>query len=502
MDFDEIPYDWRQPATLLEVKPNYRRTSVAEWPEKPLIVGQKLASGSLAVGAIYEVTRWEEGMVLFGRGSVGAKMVEAYRKANKTQPLFVMALSDADGAVKATGTFTFVGAVSSSVVLRFKVGGIKVRFTALTTDDVSGMATKLAAAINDDPDVEVVATAAAGVVTCTARHGGEVGNEIDLRVDTDAQPVPSGLTVTVAAMAGGSGNPDLQDVLDVITNTWFTSVATPWADVTNVTLLAEWLKTRYTATAKLDCHGFVFTRGTYGQLSTFGNLTNCPQLTCAGMKGMPETAYFFASSTMGVWNFHRTNDPARQLKSLVVPNVTAPAPADRFTEEEKNLLLYRGISTFDETSDNGVTIARLITTYKKSNLNFDDKAYLDIMVPATLSRIRYDWDRYLNLVYPRAKLVEDEDLAAFATTATGTTTDDDDDTASSSAVATPGRVLASWGARCKLYGSRVWIKDVAKTVKASAFQISATDKDRLESRQHLNIVGNLIVSAGSLEFWS
>ncbi len=499
MDFDEIPYDWRQPATLLEVKPNYRDTGLFEWPEKALIVGQKLASGSLAAGAIYEVTRWQQGIELFGQGSVGAKMVEAYRKANKTTPLFVMALPDADGAVKATGTITFVGAVSASVVLRFKVGGRQVRFTALTTDNVSGMATKLAAAINDDPDMEVVAAAAAGVVTCTARHGGEVGNEIDLRVDTDAQPVPSGLTVTVAAMAGGSGNPDLQDVLDVITNTWFTSVCTPWADVTNVGLLSDWLKERYTATAKLDCHGFVFKRGTYGELSAYGDLTNCAQFTPSGLKGMPESAYFFAASLMGVWNFQRTNDPARQLRSLVVPNVTAPAPADQFTEEEKNLLLYRGISTFDCLSDGSVTIARLITSYKESNLGIADDAWLDIMVPATMSRIRYDWAGYVSLQYPRAKLVDDDTMAAFVTTATGNA-DDDDATAGTSAVVSPGRMHASWAARCQLYGQRVWIMDVAKTVKQSVFQIAADDKNRMESRQQVKIVGNLMVLAGSLEF--
>jgi phage tail sheath gpL-like len=100
MDFDEIPYQWRQPATLLEIKPNYANKGLFDWPEQALIIGQKLASGSIEIGKIVEVTRWQDGIGLFGRGSVGAKMVEAYRKANKTSPLFVMALGDAAGAVK------------------------------------------------------------------------------------------------------------------------------------------------------------------------------------------------------------------------------------------------------------------------------------------------------------------------------------------------------------------------------------------------------------------
>lgn len=494
MDFDEIPYQWRQPATLLEIKPNYANKGLFDWPEQALIIGQKLASGSIEIGKIVEVTRWQDGIGLFGRGSVGAKMVEAYRKANKTSPLFVMALGDAAGAVKATGAFTFAGAMSTSVVLRFRIAGRQLRMTALASDTLATLATKLAAAINADADAEVTATAADAVVTCTARHGGEVGNEIDLRVDTTAQVLPAGLTITVADMAGGTGNPDLQAALDVIANTWFTTIGVPWADSTNVGVFALWLKDRYTATARRDAHGFVFTHGTYGQLSAFGQLTNCPQLTVGGMKGMMEPAYVLAASTMGVWSFHRTNDPARQLRSLVVPNVTAPDAVDQFTDEEKNLLLYRGISTFECLADDTVTIARLITTYKQSNLGVDDDAWLDIMVPATMSRIRYDFAAYVAVMYPRAKLVDDDSMAAFATT--GTASGD----SASSAVVSPGRMHASWAARCKLYGEKVWIMDTATTVKQSVFAISSNDKNRLESRQQVKIVGNLMVLAGSLEF--
>lgn len=493
MDFDEIPYDWLEPGTFLEVKPNYRNAGVFAWPEKALIAGQKLATGTLAPGAIVEITRAEEGTALFGRGSIGAKMVKAFRDANRTTPLFVTALADTGGAVKATGSFTFAGGLAAAAVLRFKIGGRQVRITALAADNVSAMATKLAAAINADLDMEVAATAAAGVVTCTARHGGEVGNEIDLRVDTAVQPVPFGLTVTVAPMSAGAGNPDIQPVLDLLTNTWMTKIVMPWADATNVPKFATWLTARYTAMSKLDAHGFVFKRGTFGELSTFGNLTNCPFLTCGGLKASPTPAYAIAAAAMGIAAFHLTNDPARQLRSLVLPTVEAPAPADQFLDEEKNLLLNRGISTFDHLADGTTTISRMITTYKTSNLGVADRAWLDIMVPVTLSRIRYDWALYVSLMYPRAKLVDDAAVAAFVSRS-------DDDTDPGTAVVTPGRMHASWAARCKLYGEKVWIEDVSRTVKESVFQRSTDDRNRLESRQQIRVVGNLMVLAGTLEF--
>ncbi len=215
-------------------------------------------------------------------------------------------------------------------------------------------------------------------------------------------------------MAGGAGNPVLQTVLDLLTNTWFTNVVTPWNDATNLAAFAEWLRVRYTATSKLDAHGFVAKRGTYGQLGTWGMLTNSPFLTCMGLNRAPSNMWNLAASVSALCAFHLTNDPARQLRSLVVPRFEAPAAPDQFTEEEQNLLLAKGISTFDGMADGSLTISRLITTYKTSALGIADRAWLDIMVPATMSRIRYDWSGYVSLMYPRSKLVDDDSTAAFA----------------------------------------------------------------------------------------
>lgn len=497
ISFDEIPYDWLEPGTFIEVKPNYRNTGILPYPTKNLIIGQKLAAGTLTPGQIVEIVRPEQAIALFGQGSIGAKQVIAFRKRNNTQPLFVMAMADAGGSVKATGSFTFVGAVSQAVVLRFRIGGKQVRMTAAATDTVAQMATKLAAAINADTTLDVTAAAAAGVVTCTARHGGEVGNDIDLRVDTAAQPLPSGLTVTIADMSGGTGNPVLQTSLDLLANSWFTHISHPWSDATNMGAFATWLASRYTAMTKMDAHGFVAKRGTYGQLSTFGALTNCPQLQAFGLNRSPRNSWELSAAVHAVAAFQLTNDPARQLRSLVVDDVS-PDFADQFTDTEKDLLLRTGISTFDHLSDGTTVISRLITTYKTSNLGISDRAWLDIMVPATASRIRYDWAAYVSLQYPRAKLVDDDDIAAIASR------DGDDDLGDPSdignAVVSPGIMHGTWAARCALYGEKVWIEDVARTVKESIFERNNDDSNRMDARQQIKIVGNLMVLAGSLEF--
>lgn len=492
--FDEIPFDWLEPGAFLEVKPNYRNLGILPWPELNVIVSQKLAAGTLAPLTLVEYTRAGQEIAWFGQGSVGAQHVAAFKAANKTSPIFVMAMADAGGAVAATGTITFAGALAATTVLYFRIGAKQVRFTANAGATMTQLATALKDAINADTSLLVTAASALGVVTCTARNGGEVGNEIDIRVDTKAQVLPSGLTAAIVAMAGGAGNPVLQEALDAIGDLWVTKLGHPWADATNMAAGAAWSGGRYMALAKKDVHVFTAKRGSFAQLGTFGELTNSPFMTLAGLDKSPTPAWVISGALQGVCSFHLTNDPARQLRSLVLPGVIAPDLPDQFTDTERELLLRKGMSTFNCLADGTVTISRVITSYKQSNLGVADRAWMDIMVPATMSRIRYDWAGYMTLLYPRAKLTDDDAAAALV----GRPDDESEDPGN--AVATPGRVKASWAARCKLYGDRAWIEDIERTVKESVFQRNGADKNRLDSRQQVRIVGNLMVLAGSLEF--
>ncbi|MDL2401252.1 phage tail protein [Rhizobium mayense] len=492
MDFNEIPTDWLQPDTFAEISANYDQAGLLEYPQRVLMFAPRLAAGALKDTLIAQVTRANQAIAYLGDGSIGNEMVVYFKKGNSTTAFYIIAVDADVDAVAATGSFTFVGAVPSSTVLRFLVAGRDIRITALPTDTVANLATKLAAAINADSSNTVTATAALGVVTCTSRYGGEVGNDIDLRVNTDAQIVPTGLTITVADMHGGQGNPSIQPLLDAIANTWFTSVISPFSDATNMGLLEAWVAARYVATAKLDVQAYVAKRGTFGQLGTFGALTNTPFVSAMGLNRPKSNAFNIAAAVGALAAFHLTNDPARQLRSLVLPGIVAPDEIDQFEDTEKNLLLQTGISTFEHLPDGTTTISRLITTYKTTSLGVADRAWLDVMVPATMSRIRYDWASYTTLLYPRAKLVKDDSTAANSNSY--------DSDGNQDAVVTPKKMKATWTARCKLYEKRAWIQDVANTVKQSTFAISDSDKNRLEGRPLVNIVGNLMVFAQSLQF--
>ena len=491
--FDEIPVDRLEPGTFLEVKPNYSETGLLPMPIRNLIIGPKLPEGRLEPGKVVEITRGEEAQVYFGRGSIGAAMAATFRKANKSQPLYIMALDDAADGVAATGSIAFTGTVTNSTTLRFLIAGKEVRLQAPAGGSGDLLATRLATAINENLDLPVMATTSGATVKITCRHKGEIGNDIDLRAYTKAQPLPSGLSVAITQMSGGSGNPVLQDALDAITNSWFTTIVQPWSDVSNITAFSQFLQEQFLATSKMDAIGFTFKRGTYADLSAFGALTNCAQLVCSGLNGSPTPSWIQAASAAAVAAFHLANDPSRQLKSLVLPDVSAPDEHDQFIDVEKDNLLRRGITTLNCLPDGAVTFSRVISTYKTSNLGIDDRAWLDIMTTATMTRIRYDFSAYLGLLYPRAKLASDESPAISAVSV-------DADGNLSNAIVTPRIMAAVWAGRCRLYANNTWIIDIERTVKQSSFQIAPNDKNRLEAKMVIDIVGNLMVFAGSLEF--
>lgn len=486
--FDEIPLDWRVPGADLEIRPVYTNLGLVEFPARGLIIAQKLSTGSAEAGVLYRLTQPEDGAVLCGPGSIGDAMARNARAANRTSDIFLLALPDASAAVKATGTIAFTNADGSGA-LAIYIAGRRVRIVVTTSMTAIQRAEALATAINADPGMPVIAAQGEPSddheVILTAKHGGEVGNDIDVRVGllVDERP-PAGLGIEITAMSGGAGNPDVQDAFDAINEEWFQHIAMPWSDAANLVVAAEELRSRFTAQGRLDGHCYVGARGTHGELVTKGEVTNSPHLTIIGAKASPTPPWIWAATTMAVGLFHLTQDPARQLRTLRLPGVIAPDAEDRFDDLEQDLLLRAGISTYTAQSDRSVYLSRVITTYRESALGTPDAAWLDINVPATLSRIRYDWRAFMSLEYPRHKLAEDGSAAE----------------AYSRFVATPRKVKASWAGRCQIYARQGWVRNVGVSIEQSTFQIDPNNKNQMLATQRVDVIGNLRRFVGVLEF--
>lgn len=483
--FDQIPNNWRVPGTYVEIRPDYSNMGLAEFPTRVLLVVQKLAAGTAAVDRTYRITRVADAIGLFGQGSVGHHMAEAFLAANGTTELHAMALADDAGGTQATYTVTITGTPTVAGVAALYVAGRRVTAPVTTASTVTSVAAALVAAITADADMPVTAANSSGVITLTARHKGEVGNEINVRMNLRADDAtPAGLAFAIAAGTAGATNPALSGVISAVAAEWFTDIVVPWTDTTNLGALTTELARRYNAMARLDMHAWCGFRGTFSGLSNKGAALNSPHLTAIGANAAPQPGYVWAAALAGVATFHLANDPARQLRSLVLPGILPPAQANRFIDSERDLLLRDGISTFTVAVDGSVVLERVITTYQTTTLGAPDTAWLDVTLPKTLTRIRWDWATHMALTWPRAKLAADSDIAAeYAAN-----------------VATPRRLHSTWGARCKLYARQGWIENVEATLRASSFQINGSDRNRVDAVQKVQVIGNLIVLAGALEF--
>lgn len=484
--FNELPYDWRSPGTFVEVRPDYSNTAVADYPTRALLMVQMLSTGTAVAGVVQRVTRAADAVGLFGAGSVGAAMVAAFKAANPFSECHAVALADNGAGTQATYTITITGTATVAGVLALLIAGHRVAVPVATTDTPTTIAAAIVAAVAALPDLPVSAANSAGVVTLTAKHKGEVGNEINVRANWRMDDAtPPGITVAIAAAVAGATNPNIATLISAVATEWYTDIVVPWTDATSLSALTTELARRYTATARLDAHGYVGFRGTFSALTTKGGSLNSPYLSAIGAKLAPQPGYVWAAALAGVAAQRLTDDPARQLRGLVLPEILPPAAADRFIETEADLLLRAGISTFTVAPDGSVALSRVITTYRTTVLGALDTAWLDIMVPKVLSRIRYDWTRHLALTYPRHKLAADGSVAGDM---------------GGDGVVTPRRMRGSWGARYGLYEQRGWVEDGARMLAGSTFLIAAQDRSRMEAVQKVRIIGNLITLAAALEF--
>lgn len=487
--FDELPYDLLDPGTYVEVRANYANLGLVGYPARVLLIGQMAAAGAAAaVRTPYPITRDDQADGLFGPGSQLAQMVRAFRAANRFTAVDAMGDVPPGGATAATGTVTITGAAAQAGTVPFYVAGRRVPVIVKPGDSVATMAAALVAAVAADAaQLPVTAANAAGVVTLTAKQPGAWGNDVDVRIGLDpTEARPPGFVAAVAPMAGGAGVPDLTALLSPVASTWYTDVACAFADSASLGVLATELARRYVATVRLDAHGYVGFRGTQGAaLAQFGaGLVNSKFLSVIPAQGAASPPWSWAASLAGVAAFNLANDPARQLRTLALPGIVGPAPAQVYSDQQQDQLLRNGCSTWNRLSDGTVVLDRVITTYQLSPLGIVDRAWLDVTVPKTASRIRYDWASFVGLNYPRHKLADDGAVAA----------------AYSDAVVTPRAMQAAWAGRCKLYERLAWIEDAKRTSAASVFARDASDRNRLNARQQVRIIGNLIVLAAALEF--
>lgn len=395
--FSQIPASIRKPGKYAEFNTALAVRTLPGNLQKTLIVGQRLAGGTVAANTVVDVFSDVQAAEYFGRGSIAHLMVRAALKANMYLSLQVLAMDDAGASVAATNTVTITGTASASGVLTVMVGNVPVQIAVAAGDLNTAVAAALKLQFDNQPDLPVTASVATNVVTLTAKNKGTLGNGVKVSSSSTA----TGTTVANTAPGSGATDPTLATGLAVVFATGHNIIITPWNDSTNLTALRTHLDSVSGALEKRGCIGIAAHVGTLGAATTMAPTINSGRISMILVPSAYENVYEVAAAYGAVVAYEE--DPARPLNTLGLTGITAPPLANRLSRTEQELALYNGVTPSEVGPGEVVQIVRAITTYTKDPQSIPDISLLDLTTIRTLDYARKAWVERISLRFPRSK---------------------------------------------------------------------------------------------------
>ncbi len=408
--FKSIPANLRVPFFYVEFDPS-GAVAAADPAWRSLIIGQKIAAGSVAQKVPTPIATAADAEAAFGRGSILAIMAARFLRQNPSGELWCVALDDAAGATEATHTITVNSAATGSGTIALYVAGRRIPVAIDGAKAVNDIASAISNAVLGQSDLPVSAAAAAAVVTLTAQNGGTLGSGVDVRTNLHAgEALPPGVGLAIAAGTAGATDPSVADALDALSDEQFNLIVTPYTDATNIGHLEVELATRWGPTYQNDGVGIAAYRGPNGSVSeaqTYGAARNSPHVSVMDAGKGPSPTWEWAAAVGGQASLSAAVDPALPFQSLPLYDIVAEPVNDRRSFVEQNTLLHKGIATYMVDAGGRVRIQRLITTYQKTAANVPDTAYLQLNTPLTLSYLRASFRNRILTKYGRHKLADD-----------------------------------------------------------------------------------------------
>ncbi|HDR1429744.1 TPA: phage tail sheath subtilisin-like domain-containing protein [Pasteurella multocida] len=407
ISFNDIPKANLIPLAFIEFDNSNAVSGVPEQIEKVLMLGTKLASGNATPNVAIRVTSSTQAKTLFGQGSQLAEMVNVFKRHNDLSDLWVLPLEEKSNGVAATGTVQVIGTATSTGVLSLMIAGYNFKVAVAIGDNAATLAGKMAKLIKPNLDLPFTVEASGDRLTVTSRTKGECGNDIDIRANYyDGELLPTGISLNITPMANGAINPDVGLAIANLGDAWWKYIINPFTDTESLNLLRPELERRWGPMAQIDGLCCMAKRGTHAQTSTFGTQRNDHLFTTLGTNLAPQPAYIWATAFGAVCSKYLAIDPARPLQTLPL-DLLPPKTSDRWEYNERNVLLFDGISTYTVDTGGRPQLETVVTMYRKNRYGDTDPSYRFVETIATLSRWRYAIKARISQKYPRHKLAKD-----------------------------------------------------------------------------------------------
>jgi len=371
---------------------------LGSFSQKLLIVAQRLTSGLTPALVATQVFGEAYAASFFGAGSVAHRMVLSAMAQDSNLAPWVVALDDAPASAAATGTITITGTATGNGSMVTYVAYTRIEVGILQGDTPTVVAARLAAAINAVAALPVTASAAAGVVTLTAKNKGTNGNSIAVNYAVSAV----GVTVAIVAMSGGATDPDIQPALDLVFPGQFHVVAAWDASALNLGKIKTYLEAVSSPIEERPGRAYAGVTGTKNIAAqvTLATGTNHERVSLSYLPGSWTLPCEIAAATAA--QVASETDPARPYNGVVLAGVHAPDLSQRLGRTEQEALLSAGVTPLEVNSTGQVEIVRLVTT-RTTTAGVSDQVLLDTMSIAILDYVRQEDMAMVKKKFPRAK---------------------------------------------------------------------------------------------------
>jgi phage tail sheath gpL-like len=380
--FNNIPSNELVPFFYAEI--NSGGTPYQNSP-RVLLIGQKTAAGVAAAAAVYgPIQNQAEADAKFGVGSMLSAMYAIARINAPFQPIWALPLADPAGAA-AAGSHTYTAPAVTGAAILWALGR-RLVFQVNAADTAAQVATKAAATINGAnlPIVAAVDGTTPAKINVTARHVGALGNGLEITYATDESNVLNSTNVTVVAMTGGNGVPDLATPLASLGDQEYDFLCGPYSDATSLNSVRDFLNDtagRWSPIQQLYGHYFTTMFGTLSTLVTFGNTRNDQHVTVVGSQVSPTPPWEWAAAEGALSSLHLSNAPevSRPLQTLVLGGVLPPRDRSVWWDIPDRQALYAdGIGGCKVRVDGLVAIDRFVTTYQTASGGVADATFRDV----------------------------------------------------------------------------------------------------------------------------
>jgi phage tail sheath gpL-like len=386
-------------------------------PQRVALLGQYNAGKTPTNNVPVSITSVDEAASLFGRGSMLHRMARRLFAGIGAGTVLVDAFPLAAGTGGATGTITIVGPATSIGTIALYIGGDRVSVAVANNDAQNDIATAIGAAINADLDLPVTATVSTNVVTLTARNVGLAGNQITIRQDiasSDSSAEPTGLTVTIVAMSGGSADPSIATALANFGDTWYTWVVCPYNTDTSIDVLEAAGESRNDPGVKRQFAGVVGYNGTRTDFLTWLDSRNSPWTTAVPVDSSPDHPAEIAAAAVGSCAVSAQTDPSRPFKELSLPGIK-PGNVAQWTYAQRNAVELAGGSSTKLDASGVIRIHDLVTTYTTNTLGAADDSFRFTVTITNMQAKIYSMDQmFLSEPFIRAKIVDDNAVTGQA----------------------------------------------------------------------------------------